>query len=181
MTQPTASLALTEQQVADIETRAAHLHEYATLTDVPLQADADQMTGEDVPALLAEIRRLKGQRKYLISQLAKRDAESGRGDEALRAFLAGEQPAEPTRHLEDGSTHTVQALTEAGESCVQQECRAAREEKQLRQEQYTLRAAVEGVLDEVGYMADDERVVAEVGGELRRLLRDVLGLDRQLS
>jgi len=93
MTQPTASLALTEQRLADIETRAAHLHEYATLTDVPLQADADQMTGEDVPALLAEIRRLKGQRKYLITQLAKRDAESGRGDEALKEFLAGD--AEP--------------------------------------------------------------------------------------
>jgi hypothetical protein len=51
----------------------------------------------------------------------------------------------------------------------------------LRQEQYTLHAAVEGVLDEVGYMADDERVTAEVGSELRRLLRDVLGLDRQQS
>jgi len=47
----------------------------------------------DVPALLAEVARLKGQRKYLIGQLAKRDAESGRADEAVRQFLAGEQPA----------------------------------------------------------------------------------------
>lgn len=46
----------------------------------------------DVPALLAEVARLKGQRKYLISQLAERDAESGRGDEAVRQFLSGEQP-----------------------------------------------------------------------------------------
>lgn len=48
-----------------------------------------------MPALLAEIRRLKAQRQYLIGQLAKRDAESGRGDTALREFLAGEeQPAD---------------------------------------------------------------------------------------
>ncbi|MFB7440211.1 hypothetical protein ACFC01_17940 [Streptomyces mirabilis] len=49
---------LTGQQLDEIETRAASLHEYATLTDQPLQADADQLTGEDVPALLAEVRRL---------------------------------------------------------------------------------------------------------------------------
>lgn len=48
---------LTEQQLDEITARAAHLHEYATLTDGPLQADADQLTGEDVPALLAELRR----------------------------------------------------------------------------------------------------------------------------
>lgn len=42
----------------------------------------------DVPALLAEIRRLQAQRKYLLGQLAKKDAESGRGDAALREFLA---------------------------------------------------------------------------------------------
>jgi hypothetical protein len=52
---------LTEQQLDDIETRAAYLDEYATLTDVPLQADADQLTGEDVPALLAEVRRLRAE------------------------------------------------------------------------------------------------------------------------
>jgi hypothetical protein len=50
---------LTADQLDDIEARAAHLTEYATLTDKPLQADADQLTGTDVPALLAEIRRLR--------------------------------------------------------------------------------------------------------------------------
>jgi hypothetical protein len=49
---------LTTQQLDEIETRAASLHEYATLADEPLQADADQLTGEDVPALIAEVRRL---------------------------------------------------------------------------------------------------------------------------
>ncbi|MDX3516246.1 hypothetical protein PV755_46450 [Streptomyces caniscabiei] len=105
---------------------------------------------EDVPALLAEIRRLHG-------------------------------PTESSRYLEDGSTHTVQALTDAGESCVQQECTAAREEARLRQEQYSLRTEVENVLDEVGHMADDERLTADAAGELRRLLRSALGLDRHLT
>jgi hypothetical protein len=40
---------------------------------------------------------------------------------------------------------------------------------------------VDGVLDEVGYMADDNRITAEVAGELRQLLRDALGLDKPLS
>lgn len=88
---------------------------------------------------------------------------------------------EAKRHLEDGSTHTVQSLTEAGEACVQQECTAAREEKRLRQEQYSLRAAIEGVLDDVGYMVDDDRITAEVAGELRQSLRDALGLDKPIS
>jgi hypothetical protein len=43
---------------------------------------------EETAALLAEIRRLKGQRKYLLTQFAKRDAETGRGDTALREFLS---------------------------------------------------------------------------------------------
>jgi hypothetical protein len=50
---------LTTQQLDEIETRAASLHEYALLADKPLQADADQLTGKDVPALIAELRRLK--------------------------------------------------------------------------------------------------------------------------
>lgn len=75
----------------------------------------------------------------------------------------------------------MQALTEAGESCVQQECTAARGEAQLRREQYTLRAAVEGVLDEVSHMADDERLTTDAAGELRQPLRSALGLDRQLT
>lgn len=106
-------------------------------------------------------------------ELDQRDADEIRG-------ILGEvfPPTEDTdkRHLEDGSTHTVQTLQDAGEACVQQDCTSAREEKRLRQEQYSLRAAVEGVLDEVGYMVDDDRITSEVAGELRRALRDALGL-----
>ncbi|MFL1904801.1 hypothetical protein ACJWDR_37710 [Streptomyces tauricus] len=94
----------------------------------------------------------------------------------IRTALADE-PAAPSRRLEDGSTHTVEALTDAGEECVQHQCTAARQEDQLRQEQYTLRAAVEAVLDEVRDMADDEQIGAEAARVLRARLRSALGLD----
>ncbi|MBP5918746.1 hypothetical protein F3K34_43970 [Streptomyces sp. LBUM 1486] len=48
----------------------------------------------DVAALLAQIHRLRAQRKYLITQLAKRDAASGDADRKVQEFLAG--PAEDT-------------------------------------------------------------------------------------
>ncbi len=45
---------------------------------------------QDVPALVAEIRRLQQQRKHLIDQLAKKDARSGEADRKVREFLASE-------------------------------------------------------------------------------------------
>ena len=56
-----------------------------------VQADAQFIAHapEDVAALLAEIRRLRDQRKYLITQLAKRDAASGDADRKVQEFLAG--------------------------------------------------------------------------------------------
>jgi hypothetical protein len=90
MTQPTASLALTEQQLADIAAKIATYRQHAPTGFACCTAHPVADAGA---ALLAEVHRLKGQRKYLIGQLAKRDAESGRGDEALREFLAGD--AEP--------------------------------------------------------------------------------------
>ncbi len=48
---------------------------------------------EDVRALIAAVRRLQAQRKYLLDQLAKRDAETGRADEAVRGFLAAGEDA----------------------------------------------------------------------------------------
>jgi hypothetical protein len=56
------------------------------------QAEADKEfvkhAQQDVTALVAAVRRLQAQRKYLVGQLAQRDAETGRGDQALREFLA---------------------------------------------------------------------------------------------
>lgn len=85
-----------------------------------VQADAEFIAHAptDMAALLAEIRRLKGQRKYLITQLAKRDAETGNADRALREFLGGETgpTVQPTGYLvsclpeghDDRWTYTVQ-------------------------------------------------------------------------
>ncbi|MEU9670363.1 hypothetical protein AB0E25_33280 [Streptomyces bobili] len=60
----------------------------------------------DVSALLALVARLKGQRKYLLAQLAKRDAESGRGDAALREFLG--EPAEETHVVADARANAIE-------------------------------------------------------------------------
>ena len=56
----------TGQQLDEIETRAAHLHEYALLDDEPMQADADQLTGKDVPALVAALRDSRAEIDKLI-------------------------------------------------------------------------------------------------------------------
>ncbi|MFE7233923.1 hypothetical protein ACFVAF_25300 [Streptomyces sp. NPDC057596] len=167
---------MTEQQLTPAEIRLAQYSERTSTWSTATYNDGTEKALHEIAlGLKAELDRVRDQRKFLVGQIAKKDAASGAGDRALAAFLGGEFE-ESKRHLEDGSTHTVQALQDAGESCVQQNCTHAREEKRLRQEQYSLRAAVEGVLDEVGYMADDDRITSEVAGELRRALRDALGL-----
>ena len=88
----------------------------------------------------------------------------------------GTKPVEPSLHLEDGSTHTVQALTEAGEVCVQQLCRAAHGVQRLRQQEYSLRAGVDYVLDEVGRQVAEGQITAEVAETLRGMLRQALDL-----
>jgi hypothetical protein len=46
----------------EIAARAAGLYEYATGLDDAWQAEADQLAGTDVPALLAEVHRLRAER-----------------------------------------------------------------------------------------------------------------------
>lgn len=93
---------LTQQQI----------DEYAVLA-----AAAGHIGGKVDPkavlALAAEVARLKGQRKYLVAQLAKRDAESGRGDVALREFLA----AEPDQDDMAALLPDPAAAVEASEAC----------------------------------------------------------------
>lgn len=79
---------LTDEQLAKIGTRAARLHH---LVDLP--AEADRLAGTDVPALLVEIRRLQQQRRFLLGELATKDAASGAGDRALAEFLGAEPDA----------------------------------------------------------------------------------------
>lgn len=49
---------LTDHQLDEIAGRAAGLYEYATGLDDAWQDESDQLTGTDVPALIAEVRRL---------------------------------------------------------------------------------------------------------------------------
>lgn len=156
---------LTEQQ----------LDEYAVQA-ITADHEGKQIDPAVVTVLVDEVRRTQRQRRLLLASMARKDARSGDADRAVAEFLSGE-PAEPVRRLEDGSTHTVEALTDAGEECVQHQCTAARQEDQLRQEQYTLRAAVEDLLGEVAGMADDELIEAKAAQELCARLRSALGLD----
>lgn len=167
----------TNQQPTPAEIRLAQYGERtSTWSTATYDSGTEKALHEIALGLKAEIDRLRTQRRVLLASIARKDARTGDGDRALAEFL-GSAPTEPSRRLEDGSTHTVQALTDAGEECVQQRCLAAQQEKQLRQEAYTLRAAVEGVLDEVRDMADDEQLSAEAAGVLRERLRSALGLD----
>ncbi|WP_043493786.1 hypothetical protein [Streptomyces viridosporus] len=61
---------LDEQRLAEIDARAAHLYEY-----VPLPPEADQLAGEDVPALLAEIQHLRHQQSLDDAEYEQATAE----------------------------------------------------------------------------------------------------------
>ncbi len=54
MNQQTDHTPLTDEQLDEIEARAAHLFEYVTMP-----TEADQLAGVDVPALIAEVHRLR--------------------------------------------------------------------------------------------------------------------------
>lgn len=66
---------LTSQQLDEIEARAAHLYEHATTTVPNVQDDFDQLSGTDVPALLAEVRRLTDRVQELEAYAYGCDAE----------------------------------------------------------------------------------------------------------
>lgn len=91
---------LTEQQLADIESALPRLREYTE------QSDAVSLVANAVPVLLAVVRRLEGQRKFLVDQLAKKDAESGAGDRALREFLNGQDEPAPSPAVADAPDPT---------------------------------------------------------------------------
>ncbi len=79
--------------------------------------------------------------------------------------------------LEDGSTRPLQALLDAGESCVQRHCKAARETTQLDQAAYVMRGHVDTALDELNDLVSDGTVTADAVDTVRRALRDALGLN----
>lgn len=97
---------LTDTQLYEIAGRAAGLYEYATGLDDAWQDEADQLTGTDVPALLAEVRRLRAQL----------DAVTGLCDAAEKQAARWEHPlpvpewvAEVRRAVEHGANRPVSA------------------------------------------------------------------------
>lgn len=77
--------------------------------------------------------------------------------------------------LEDGSTHTAQALLDAGESCIQRHCKAAREVTQLDQAAYVTRGHVQSALEELDHLITDGTVTADAVAGIRSELRNALG------
>jgi hypothetical protein len=72
------SQAITDQQ----------LDTYAELA-ITAEHDNVKVAPAIVGALVDEVRRLRFQNRFLLRQLAKKDARSGDGDRRLREFLAG--------------------------------------------------------------------------------------------
>lgn len=89
----------TDNQPIDLNAVAAALAAYRKSHDHPaaFACCTAHAVADHTDALVAYARRLEQQRKFLIDQLAQRDAETGRGDKALREFLAGDttQPTTP--------------------------------------------------------------------------------------
>ncbi|AVH59944.1 MULTISPECIES: hypothetical protein [Streptomyces] len=108
---------LTEQQ----------LDSYAELA-ITAEHDGIQVDPAVVTRLVDEVRRLQFQCRYLIGQLAKRDAASGRGDRAVREFLTADPgpTVQPTGYVvsclpaghDDRWTFTVQVQHAGGDKFV---------------------------------------------------------------
>lgn len=94
---------------SDAELRGSHGNLLADLWDDRLGAYFTAMHAATQP-LLDEVRRMRQQRKFLLNQIAKRDAASGKGDKALAEFLAAEPQAE-------ADTETDRPAAEQAEAC----------------------------------------------------------------
>jgi hypothetical protein len=65
------STAFTEEQLDEIETRAATLYEYATTLDKVHQGALDRLAGTDVAALLATVRRAAPTDQSVVERVAR--------------------------------------------------------------------------------------------------------------
>ncbi|MFI1485706.1 hypothetical protein [Streptomyces sp. NPDC020747] len=72
-----------------------HLNEYAVLAETAAHI-GDKINPRVVTELVDQIRRLQGQRRYLIDQIAKKDAASGAADRKAQEFLAGGSAEQPS-------------------------------------------------------------------------------------
>lgn len=111
---------LTEQQ----------LDNYAILA-ITADHTGERIDPAVVTVLVDEVRKLQQQRRFLIGQLARKDAASGEGDRALREFLGAEVSAgtaapapavaplaasQPSEAPVEGETATRAATGHVGES-----------------------------------------------------------------
>jgi hypothetical protein len=100
---------LTDELLAEIDGRSAHLYEYVELPD-----EADIVVGQDVPALLAEVQRLKGElAKYVGAEptIAEEMAHLSSCLDAVHA-LCDEAGA---KGITSGGTFTVDAVRDAAD------------------------------------------------------------------
>lgn len=100
----TSQQPLTDEQLTPAEIRLAQYGQRTSTWSTATYNDGTEKALHEIAlGLKAEVDRLRAQRRYLIDQLAKKDAASGEADRKLREFLAGptEEPetAEPTRTL----------------------------------------------------------------------------------
>ncbi|MER5902973.1 hypothetical protein ABT150_23185 [Streptomyces mirabilis] len=103
MTDQTVHQPLADQQLDEIETRAAHLYEYATLAvehGPDAQPAAERVIGTDVPALVAEVRRLRAR----VSELEGPAAETPIGSIAIRSESVQLDNGENLRDLAVGDS-----------------------------------------------------------------------------
>jgi hypothetical protein len=89
MTEQTTTAPLDDTRLDEIAARAAGLYEYATGLDDAWQAEADQLAGTDVPALIADLHR---QRQELDSVRANRDYWRDRYRTESRTTWSSEVP-----------------------------------------------------------------------------------------
>jgi hypothetical protein len=86
---------LTAQQLDAIEARAAGLYEYATGLDTAWQAEADQLAGTDVPALVAALRQqqaeLAAERERYTAGLRRADEHVNAMNEELKRYADGQE------------------------------------------------------------------------------------------
>ena len=102
MTNPTTT-PLTDEQLDEIEAKAAYLRDRLDRKNPWPSDNESHWMAEGWKSgtrnaldklrpdlLVAEVRRLQQQRRFLIDQLAKKDAACGDGDRALAEFLAAD-------------------------------------------------------------------------------------------
>jgi hypothetical protein len=84
-----------DQQLTPAEIRLAQYTEDKTWSTATYNNGTEKALHEIAVGLKAELDRVRKQRRFLIDQIAKKDAASGGADRKVREFLAGDTPRTP--------------------------------------------------------------------------------------